>query len=693
MTHGAFLVLLLSGCGDPEPRGASEPPAAVAAEVPALPPPVPPEQRGAAAALAWDEPSALSLPDEAPLIQTVMTGDVTRRGLSLPVGARVSWEVTVPAAGVLRAEASGGATLVVSVSDGGATAIAARVEPTQGAWEDLRLDLSKWAGRPVTLTLASEARAGARVFLAEPALYSATRSPRRLLLVFIDTLRPDRMGLYGHDRDTTPRIDAWAEGAAVFTEARSVAPWTLPASRAALSGRQPESWDAGPALHELLAAEGWATAAFLGGNPYLTEAFDMSRGWGLFDHPIGVEGPDRVAAARAWLAARPDQDAAALVHVMDTHLPYNEEEPYLSLWAGEPPEGMPALLRTNILLAARDGGDTDVFRSYLLDRYDQNLRYLDDALGPLMTENDRALVALFSDHGEEFWEHGGFEHGHSLYDELLRVPLVLKGPGVTAGVVDTPVSLVDLAPTVAELLGVDASGMHGRSLVTPPEERPVTFGRPLYVEPMWGVVYGDRKWTTHLGSEVVVNRAADPGERSPLMGDARELDAARAAFAEGVGRDAPLVWRVEVGEDDTPSEADQAMVFHHPDGFARAWLGESPWKKAEMTLDHEGDEVRVLFAAGSRNTREIYLAPAGDPAALAGLTVRAEGAELRAEDAALVPAGQRVILLTGHALEREVTITYGVAPVPPESATSLDIPALDAELTEALEALGYTDRE
>jgi len=690
----ALLAVLLTACGSSTPSSPT-----VSQQSPA---PVSAEARGSAVAFAWSEPASLSLPEgSGPLVQTEMTGDVIRRGLSLPVGASAAWTVTVPPAGVLQAEVSGGAALTVLLeADGAVAQVAGQVTPPREAWTALRLDLSRWSGQTVSLRFESGAGGGERVFLAEPALYSSTTEPRQLVLVFIDTLRPDHMGLYGYERDTTPAIDAWAEGAAVFTEARSVAPWTLPAARAALSGRQPESWSDGPALHERLAAEGWATAAFLGGNPYLTETFEMSAGWGLFDHPTLSAAEERVSAARAWLAARPDRDAVALVHLMDAHLPYTEPEAYRSLWAGEPPANFPdQLQRTNLIMEIGRGADKAAFRRHLIDRYDQNLRYLDDALAPLLAETDGAVVALFSDHGEEFWEHDGFEHGHTLYDELLRVPLLLKGPGVAPGRSDAPVSLVDLTPTALALLGMPADETQGRSLLSPPPaDRPIAFGRPLYVEPSWGVVQGERKWTTHLGAEVVHDLAVDPAEQSPLAGETQSVQSAlsalsalpplRAAFAEGMGVAAPLLWRVELGERAERWDGDAVITFHHPDGFAAAWLGESPWKEAEMTLDRDGDEVRVTLS-GARHTREIYLAPAGDPESVDALEVRADGATLR--PASEPPDGRRIALLEGEVLGRSITVTYGVAPVPPTRATSLDIPTMDPELTEALEALGYTE--
>ena len=111
----------------------------------------------------------------------------------------------------------------------------------------------------------------------------------------------------------------------------------------------------------------------------------------------------------------------------------------------------------------RAGGETA--KAYVRGRYDNNMRYLDDQLADFLSGlRDNAVVLITSDHGEEFWEHGGFEHGHTLYDELLRVPMILRGPGIKAGRFDAPTSLLDVAPTLAAMMGVDTVGMVGEDL-------------------------------------------------------------------------------------------------------------------------------------------------------------------------------------------------------------------------------------
>jgi len=106
------------------------------------------------------------------------------------------------------------------------------------------------------------------------------------------------------------------------------------------------------------------------------------------------------------------------------------------------------------MLLAAAKGNREKIKNYLVGRYDQNMRYVDDQLARLFGRvGDEATVVVFADHGEEFFDHGDLEHGHTLYDELLRIPFIVKSPGLAPRRVATPVSLLDLTPTVLDLLG------------------------------------------------------------------------------------------------------------------------------------------------------------------------------------------------------------------------------------------------
>jgi len=659
--------------------------------------------------------------------RSLQLGEDTRTGLFLPSGGVIAWDVTIPAAGVLAMNAtilppemnegvsSDGATVTVEVEIGGSAEVAGSVALTVSEWQDVKFDLSKWAGQAARVRFKTTGGASDEldyVFMAEPVLYTPTTKPKRLLLVFIDTLRPDHMGLYGYERDTTPRLGEWAKGAAVFDNARSIAPWTLPSTRTALSGRQPELWTAAPTLPAHLSRAGWATGAFVG-NVYLSSNFEMSDDW---DHHNAVNWPVaevQVDKVEAFLERYPDRDAAVMLHVMDMHLPYTEPLSYRYKWASKiAPEGLSErFLRGSILKAMKKEGKEEAVKQYVIDRYDQNMAYLDDQISDLIADlGEDATVVLFSDHGEEFWDHDGFEHGHTLYDELLRVPFIVKHPGLPASRVEAPVSLLDVTPTLLDLLDIEAdpATLQGLSLadaargdaeaLTALTERDHAFGRPLYGNPRWGVIDGDLKWTTHEGADRLYNLAKDPGETKNVLGKGQRLPALQEAFSAGIGQPTPTVWRVYPGKATRTPSKDLVVTFTHPDGFEHAWLGDDPLVRSSMSLEHDGDTVDVTFHKGYTGTKEIYLQPAGDPGEFGALAMIVKDGrnevtrEARATlEGEVVPDGKKHVLMRANGGNRSFEITFAVAPVPPEDG--IELSGADGEVNEQLQMLGYQERE
>jgi hypothetical protein len=150
---------------------------------------------------------------------------------------------------------------------------------------------------------------------------------------------------------------------------------------------------------------------------------------------------DQVDRALGWWKEQEGRDALLLVHLMDPHLPYDEPKRWRRLF---PTQAAPEVLGERFfvedVLAARMG-DYPAAQQYIRDRYDNSIRYADDQLARLFGAlRDEDLLVYLSDHGEEFSEHGGFEPGHTLYDELLRIPLLLRAPGLSARRVDAPYS-------------------------------------------------------------------------------------------------------------------------------------------------------------------------------------------------------------------------------------------------------------
>ncbi|HXV76621.1 MAG TPA: sulfatase [Candidatus Polarisedimenticolaceae bacterium] len=321
-----------------------------------------------------------------------------------------------------------------------------------------------------------------RTTLIAPALLAAPEQtgagpaavPRNLVLVSIDTLRADRLGCYGHPRPTSPVIDALARDGVIFDDASAPSPWTKPSHGALLSGRYPSrnglttmagELDAQtPHLAELLRDAGFQTVAIV--NSKLLTQGGLARGFDHVEYLPYRQGDRRgspVSSTAVELLDRRDQRRRlfAFIHYMDVHSDYvslpRYEEMFVRPYDGYADGSTQQLYRFSLGLFDLDRRDAD----HLLDLYDAGIRQIDDRIGRLVDYLkqqgllDETLVVVLSDHGEEFLEHGSVLHGHSQFQEVVRVPLLLCGPTVPRGVrVSTPVSLVDVMPTVIDLLGL-----------------------------------------------------------------------------------------------------------------------------------------------------------------------------------------------------------------------------------------------
>jgi arylsulfatase A-like enzyme len=661
--------------------------------------------------------------EEAFVRTRVEQGWDNRRGLLLPAPAVAAFDLQVPpaaeltlAGGVVEPEVaegapSDGAELQVEVEVNGQVTSIGRAPLRVGDFDELRFDLSRFSGQAVRLRLRTLPGASARfdyVFLGDPLVGSRRQKPRRVVLVFMDTTRTDHLSLFGYERDTSLAIDRLADRAVLFSHARSVSPWTLPSARTVLTGRHPEYYFSTPTLGDRLREEGFATAMFAG-NVYLSSNFGMDRGWGLHRVELWPSAEAVVDDALAWMEAREGQDVLVQVQFMDAHLPYCEPDAYRHLYAAEGPEALRDQFHLSDVRKAELKRPID--RQYVQDRYDNNVRYMTDQIGRLVQHLRRDdILVVFGDHGEEFWEHGGFEHGHSLYDELLRVPLVVQGPGLSNRVVQAPTSLLDITPTVLELLGLPAEGLDGVSLVGAAKgeeaalvalrERDLAFGRPLYGMERWGVLSQGRKWTTSEGREELYQLKQDPGEEQNLArrGRADGGDELRATFAKALGRPSQFVYRlvnVEAGKR-APDEEMKA-VLRVPGGAAQAFLGDDPLETsaASVSVDPDEETVTVSWAAGHSGVREVYVVPLGaldevTPGLALELSVGASRRELAvAEDRDPVPDQDRRPLMSAKLGDRGVQVTWAFVPLPDERATALV--GADAELDEALKAMGYVE--
>jgi choline-sulfatase len=351
-----------------------------------------------------------------------------------------------------------------------------------------------------------------RFLIALLALANAALGQTPVILVSIDTLRADHVGVYGYRKTPTPEIDSFAGHGTVFTAIESHIPLTLPSHASLLTSRYPfSSWieengervpDGAVTLASVLQARGYKTGAFIG-SVILNRSCGLNQGFDFYDSPFHVEGGQAtnpyqmhvrrdsslvIRAASQWLDANRGQPVFAFVHLFDLHTPY------------------------------------------ALGSYDAEIAHVDQALGrfkqALMRGGwwDRSLVVLLADHGESLGEHGEDTHGYFIYESTLHVPLIIHWPAAGAGHpqrIAEPAGLVDVAPTILDFLGVPAPpSFQGKSLLQP-GERAIP-SESLYTQDAFhwaalrGVRLGAYKFIEAPRAELY-NLRDDPGEQNNLL--------------------------------------------------------------------------------------------------------------------------------------------------------------------------------
>jgi len=311
--------------------------------------------------------------------------------------------------------------------------------------------------------------------------------PGNVLLVIIDTARADHLSAFGYSRDTTPNLDRLAADGQRFDDAWSQSPWTLPSIATILTGQPPHVHGAarGPrgihpvrdevqTLAQRLRALGYATAAFINVLWCAPEVSGLDRGFDVYDYHETDESnrghrdaAETTDAVLAWLDRAGDEPFFIVTHYFDPHLAYDPPAPYDSIFeSGSGPRVPPGFGSASQVFAIRDGRIrlTPGQRESLIARYDGEIRFTDEQFGRLREglvqrgRWDDTLVVVVADHGEEFWDHGGFEHGHSHHRELLRTPLIVRRPGGPSGeIIGDRVRQIDIAPTVLEFAGMELS--------------------------------------------------------------------------------------------------------------------------------------------------------------------------------------------------------------------------------------------
>lgn len=301
---------------------------------------------------------------------------------------------------------------------------------------------------------------------------------RNVILISIDTLRADHLGCYGYDFPTSPQIDAFASRGALFEKAISSSGWTVPAHMTMLTGFDPLEHGATgypkpgkltlkiETLAEILKRNGFRTAGFVGGG-FLWPRSGFPRGFRKYSSK-GRHFTDNVDNARDWVRKHHNEPFFLFFHGYDVHRPYTPSSKNARRFVGD----YKGRFDIKDLEPDKPRPSEEDLR-FAISQYDAEIRDVDDLLGGLLAEweemgvLDDTLVVIVSDHGDEFYEHGQVYHAHSLYDELLHVPLIMVGPGIVPGRHSGQVGLIDVTPTILSALGLGSenASMHGVDLM------------------------------------------------------------------------------------------------------------------------------------------------------------------------------------------------------------------------------------
>lgn len=321
----------------------------------------------------------------------------------------------------------------------------------------------------------------------------AMKTRPNVLLYIVDTVRADHIGLYGYEKEISPRVDAFADRSIAFMDAVAQTPWTRASVASILTGLYPDNHHANSGdeklaeefvtLAEIVSRQGYQSAAFVT-NGNLAPEFGLDQGFDTYVHlkERGVEVHRRAeelhAEAIGWLGERSKEQPFFLyVHATDPHAPYTPPAGFQKEFAPNLryPEASSLQVITELFKGERQADDH--LREDLVRLYDAEIAYWDHEFGNLLDSLENTglandtIVVLVSDHGEEFAEHGGWQHSTSVHSEQIQVPFVIQiplewGAGTT---VSTPVQHVDILPTLLDLLGLEneevEAQLDGRSLV------------------------------------------------------------------------------------------------------------------------------------------------------------------------------------------------------------------------------------
>jgi arylsulfatase A-like enzyme len=603
------------------------------------------------------EPGLSGLSDAAYVQYSVTVKTRTRAGLLLAAPGSMSWDLAVPEGARLETMASlvnnglthvagNGATVVLEV-DGNEVARRFTDDTTLKSWT---VDLSAFGGQTVNLTLRVDPNgdtAWDHLFLASPMLVGTPKDTvRRVVVIGVDTLRYDQVTQHGYERDTTAELQPFADSSVIFDDAWTTAPRTRPSFRSSTTGAYPFAAIDAPTFGEVFQEAGFVTGGVTA-NVHLVPDQGFTDGFDFWQFDNSRDADIQIRRAKQFLTDNKDRDTFLFLHLMDPHNFYRAP----GLWANryvEHERGNADHMLNRWQLLQKPLTDTE--KEWLRDRYDGEIAFMAHELSRFiqwLTQQDgETLVAMHSDHGEEFWEHGSYEHNHTLYNEVVKANLWIRPPGGWAGGQRVPqtVSLVDMAPTLYDYAGTrmpeEVDGVSLRPLMDATvaarkdevlailDERPVQIGHLMYDRELWGVVGGGWKYTVRTcdGDQELYNLVEDPKEQDNRIADVApaEVDARLADLATATSFSAGMGYRVEVianpgafGLDfATPVEAAVMDPEACKSRRANVEWGDMPDFWAEDVGDVTVNSQGVGFLPGSHGRGKLVVLSSSPPTAL-----------------------------------------------------------------------------
>lgn len=305
-----------------------------------------------------------------------------------------------------------------------------------------------------------------------------------ILIIVADTLRADHLNCYGYSRLTSPNIDRFAQESVLFEKHMSNAPWTKPSMGTFFTSLYPHehlafSWldnlsDSSVTLAEVFQNKNYATVA-VQTNPCLSVESNFAQGFHEYMERPLEKGEKVTDIFLSWIEKNKKKPFFAYLHYMDTHMPYNAPEEFRDIFHLDKtdPDGSLDLISLDIRVLTELGTSPEE-RQSVIDLYDLAVRQFDRSFEKILQNLksldvlENTIIILTSDHGEEFWEHGSFGHGHTQYNELLHVPLIIgNAPRLRPRRITHYTQHLDVFPAVLSLSGIEQAPFQREEVKTP----------------------------------------------------------------------------------------------------------------------------------------------------------------------------------------------------------------------------------